>query len=176
VVVAVARQVQALLVDHERVRLEHELLLVLGNRAVDDAQAFLAQQRGHDVIDVLDAIAVDVGRLVHVEDLPLEVARVVVALAQRDFEFLEDVVEVLLEAGAGEEVEHAARQEERDHLRGAERDRLAACGRVHAPDLALAVEGFLEGLAGVRQGAQVADRRAHADPEAFSDFVDGHAP
>ncbi len=118
---------------------------------MDDAKAFLAQERGHDVVEVPEAISVDVRRLVHVEDSVIEVARVVVALAQRDLELLEDVVRVLFEARAGEEVEHAARQKERDYLRGAKRDRLAARNRLHAPDLALAVQRLLDGLTSVRE-------------------------
>jgi hypothetical protein len=52
--------------------------------------------------------SVQVRRFVDVEDLAVEVTRVVVALAQGDLELLEHVVEVPLEADAREEVEHAA--------------------------------------------------------------------
>ena len=51
-------------------------------------------------------LGVDVRRLVDVEDLAVEVPRrLEVAGPQRRLEPLENVVEVLLEAGAGEEVE-----------------------------------------------------------------------
>ena len=84
---------------------------------VGDAQALLAQQRRHDVVHVLDAALVEVAGLVHVEDLAVEVPDGGEVLApQRRLELREDVVEVLLEAGAGEEVEHAAREEQRHHL------------------------------------------------------------
>ena len=68
VAVAVTREVQSLLVDYQRVGFEHEGLPVVSNRAVGDAKTLLAQQRGDDVIDVLNPINVEVWRFVDVED------------------------------------------------------------------------------------------------------------
>src|SRR4029079_3038584 len=101
--------------------------------------------------DVIETALVEVARLVDVEDLAIEVARGhEVPAPQRRLDLREHVVEVLLEAGAGQEVEHAAREEEGDHLARRERVRLPA-GRGHeAPNLALARQLLVERLAGAQ--------------------------
>jgi len=77
------------------------------------AQAVLAQQRGDDVVDVLDAALIKVARLVHVEDLAVQVTdRQRLLFFNVASSFLKTSSRSLLEPGAGQEVEHAARQEQ----------------------------------------------------------------
>src|SRR6185437_1685405 len=84
VALAAAREIESLLVDQQRVRLEDEGLAVARDALLGDAQALLAQERGHDVVDVLEPPLVEVARLVHVEDLAIEVPdRAEVLAAQR---------------------------------------------------------------------------------------------
>ena len=66
---------------------------------------------------MLDTSLVEVRRLVHVVDLLVEVARRMKSFRLSVASKLrEHVVEVLLESGAREEVEDAAREVERHHL------------------------------------------------------------
>jgi hypothetical protein len=132
------------------------------------------QQSGEDVVHVLEAALVDVGRLVHVVELAVEVARGdgVLGLDGR-LQRREHLVEVFIEAGAGEEVEHAAREEERDHLALREPDRLVARGRHQPPDLAPSDALLGERLARSLERLQVAQGGAGVHVEARGDVVDG---
>ena len=104
---------------------------------MEDLQALLAQEGGQDLVHVLDAPRVQVGRFVHVEDLAVQVARRrEVATAQRGLEAREHIVQIFLEAGPGQEVEHPAREEQAEHLAGGQRQRFAPSGRHQPPDFA----------------------------------------
>lgn len=111
-------------------------------------------------------------RVVHLVDLAVEVSDGGEVLPlEQGLELGEDLVEVLLESGTGEEVEHPPRQEQRDHLAGRQGDRLAPRARHDPPDLPLAHELVVQGLAGLLESVDVADRGPQADPEALGDVM-----
>src|SRR4051794_27418955 len=104
--------------------------------------------------------------LVHVKDLPIEVScRQEVLSLERGFELGEDLIEVLLEAGPCEKVEHSAGEEQGDHLGRRQRDGLPASCRHQAPDLASANDLLVQGLVGASKGVQVTERGLGADLE-----------
>jgi hypothetical protein len=139
-----------------------------------NAQTFLAQQRGHDVVHVLDAPFVEVAGLVHVEDLAVEVPDGGEVLAlQGGLELFEDLVEVLLESGSRQEIEHKARQEQGDHPAGRQGDGLTAGAGHETPDLPLIDGLVVQGLARLPESVDVADRGSQTDAEALGDVVRG---
>src|SRR5262249_27746022 len=66
-------EVEAFLVDHQRVGLDDEGLAPASDAFVGHAKALLTKQRGDDVIHILEAALVEVARLIHVEHLAIEV-------------------------------------------------------------------------------------------------------
>src|SRR5262245_23254398 len=97
VLVAEAGEVEALLVDEQGVGLKDERLAAARDAFVGDAEAVFAQKRGDDVVHVLEPALVEMARLVHVEDLAVQIfGGGEVFSLEGGLELLEDVVEVLL--------------------------------------------------------------------------------
>ena len=114
--VAVAEEVEPLLVEDQRVRID-----LPPPPLVHAREPLLAEERGDDVVhDVeLRVGGVVVHPFVHVEELAIQVLPVrVVARLERVREAREERVDVLLDARAGDEAERVLHEGERDHLGG----------------------------------------------------------
>src|SRR5262249_22830853 len=130
----------------------------------------------HDVVHVLEAPLIKVPGLVHIEDLAIEVADGREVLSpQGRLDLREYVVEILLEPGAGEKIEHAAIEEERAQLRRRKRDRLPARRRHESPHFALTVRLLAKWLTGSLKCLDVSQGGPRIDLEPLTDVVDGHA-